>query len=190
MIRLFIALEIPQDTKKQITEIIDSLKAKGGNVKWVSSYNLHLTLKFLGNTEQSMVGDIENTLANAIKVDKPIASSLIKLGGFPNLKSPKVIWVDIDKNREQIIQLAKTIDLSLSEIGFDKENKAFKPHLTLGRVKDTKDINKLSEFLQQLKIEPIDCSFDSLSLIKSTLTQKGPIYKTLYKLKFSERFGD
>ena len=189
MIRLFIALSIQPEVKTNLDTIITDLKSKGGKVKYVNPNNIHLTIKFLGNTEESKVDRIISQLDNAANNISPILSNLTKLGGFPNLKNPRVIWVDIEKNREQIINLGKTVDTALTEIGFDKDTKPFTPHLTLGRVKDNNGLNSLTDFIQQYKFNEIPLLFNSLSLIQSTLTQKGPYYKTLHKINFTERFG-
>lgn len=189
MIRLFIALEINPDVRDRIDGIISDLKSRGGKVKWVEPKNIHLTIKFLGNTEESEVEHIKSQLDQVTKGSKPIESNLTRLGGFPNLKRPRVIWVDIEKNRENIITLARDVDSALVDIGFEKDDKPFKPHLTLGRVKDNHGLNELTEYLSHYTMKEIPLLFDSLCLIQSTLTQKGPYYKTLHEIKFTDRFG-
>lgn len=189
MIRLFIALNIQQSIKEYLTKIIDDFKSKGGKIKWVEPDNMHLTLKFLGNTEYSLVEGIKSQLDNLTADSTQIISDLSRIGGFPNLRAPKVLWVDLEKNRDQIIELAKSIDTSLSEIGFATDNKPFKPHLTLGRVKKDDNLEQLTDYLCKFKLENKEIVFDSLSLIKSTLTNEGPIYKSLHTINFSERFS-
>lgn len=190
MIRLFIALDLPKEVKTYLSQIIEDMKSKGANIKWVTADNIHLTMKFLGNTEPSKVDLIKNALNNTIKITKPIETNLSILGGFPNLNKPRVIWIDIEKNRELIIRTAKDIETSLTDVGFETENKKFTPHLTLGRVKDLQNFEILDSYLQNLQLKPFDFIFESLSLIKSTLTQQGPIYKKLHTIQFTERFGD
>lgn len=190
MIRLFIALDLPKEVKTYLSQIIEDMKSKGANVKWVKADNIHLTMKFLGNTEPSKVDSIIESLNKAIHFTKPIETNLSLLGGFPNLTKPRVIWIDIEKNRELIINTAKDIESTLIDIGFEIENKKFTPHLTLGRVKDLKNFDNLDSYLQNLQLKSFDFNFESLSLIKSTLTQHGPIYKKLHTIQFSERFGD
>jgi 2'-5' RNA ligase len=189
MIRLFIALGIKQSIKNYLAEIINEFKSKGGKIKWVEPDNMHLTLKFLGNTEYSLVDGIKVQL-DSLKADlTPIKSDLCNLGGFPNLKKPKVIWIDLEKNRDQIIELAKRIDTSLAEIGFASESKLFKPHLTLGRIKKDDDLEKLTDYLTDYELKRKDLVFDTISLIKSTLTNDGPIYKSLHTINFSDKFA-
>jgi 2'-5' RNA ligase len=177
MIRLFIALNIQQSIKNYLAELINDFKSKGGKIKWVEPNNIHLTIKFLGNTEASLIEDIKTQLDNLTVDSTPIKSD------------PKVIWIDLEKNRDMIINLARKIDLSLSGIGFSSDSKPFKPHLTLGRIKNSNELENLTDYLKGYKLEKKDLVFDSLSLIKSTLTNDGPIYKTLHTIKFTDRFS-
>ena len=119
-----------------------------------------------------------------------IESQFSSLGGFPNLRKPKVIWTDLENNRDIIINLAQAIEDACIDIGFEKNNKPFKPHLTLGRVKSYDDLSKLTEYLESYNFESIPISFNSVKLIQSTLTQEGPIYRTLDEIKLTERFGE
>lgn len=190
MIRLFIALSLDLNVKNSLSNIIIDLKSKGGKVKWVEPLNLHLTVKFLGNTDPGKIDSIKNCIDRVGSSSSPIETSFTSLGGFPNLIQPKVIWVDMDKNKESLTELASKIDMGLTDIGFEKDNKPFKPHLTLGRVKDSADLDNLVSYLKQFKFEKINFCFDTLQLIQSTLTQKGPIYKTLHEVKLADRFSD
>jgi len=176
-------LNIQQSIKEYLAELLNDFKTKGGKVKWVEPGNMHLTLKFLGNTETSLIDNIKTQLDKVSNNYNPIESSLGNLGGFPNLKKPKVIWIDLEKNRERLITLAGEIDTSLFEIGFKSDNRPFKPHLTLGRIKTEDDLERLTDYLSNYKLGKKDIIFDSLSLIKSTLTNDGPIYKTLHTIK-------
>lgn len=186
MIRLFIALHIQQSIREYFAEIIKDFRTKGGKIKWVEPENMHLTLKFLGNTEASLVDNIKTQLNKVSTNFTQLNSNLSNLGGFPSLKKPKVIWVDLERNRDQIIEMAKSIDTSLSEIGFTSDSKPFKPHLTLGRIKKEVELEQLTDYLSGYRLEKKDIIFDSLSLTKSTLTNDGPIYKSLHTIKFSK----
>lgn len=189
MLRLFIALHLPDNIKQLLSAVITDLKTRGGKVKYVEPKNMHLTLKFLGNTEKEMVEPIIETLQNAVGSYTPFESSITKLGGFPNLKKPRVIWVDLFKNREILGELSQRINNSLENLGIEKENKPFKPHLTLGRIKDDRDLNELTDYLSGYKLEETKFIFDKISLIQSKLTQTGPIYKSLFDINLEERFG-
>ncbi len=190
MIRLFIALKIEKEIQEKFDAIISDFRTKDGEVKWVSSKNLHITIKFLGNTERKEVNLIIDQLYKSVKGFQQIESEFHCLGGFPNLRKPKVIWTDIDKNRQSVIELAESIEQALTSVRFDKSGKPFKPHLTLGRVKSYEGLTQLTDYLTSYQFERIPIIFNKVQLIQSTLTQKGPIYKILEEITLSQRFDD
>ena len=177
--RLFIALPLPDEVEKFLENIIKEFKQKPGKVKWVDSNNIHLTLKFLGEADQNKVEDISESIKSVASKHKSIKCTIDKIGGFPNLKRPKVIWAGLDGNIEKLESVASDIDTEMSQLGFEKENRKFKSHLTLGRVKDNKDLSELTKYLTDYKLQPKTILFDKIVLFKSTLTPKGPIYERL-----------
>ncbi len=189
MIRLFIALKIEEEIQQKFDAIISDFQTKGGKVKWVAGKNQHITLKFLGNTEFKIVDVISSQLRFALQKNQAIESEFTTLGGFPNLRKPKVIWADIEKNKNSVIELAQQVESSLSEINFDKSDKPFKPHLTLGRVKSYEELENLTDYLTRYSFEKIPVLFKSVLLIQSKLTQQGPIYKVLDEIELADRFG-
>ena len=190
MIRLFIALKIEDDIKQKFNAIINDFKTKGGNIKWVDTRNMHITLKFLGNTDSNLVENISHLMEKSVSGFNLIQSDFTMLGGFPNLRKPKVIWVDLEKNRNQIIELANKIHDALEDLQINHSEKEFKPHLTLGRVKSYEELQNLTDYLATYKFETIASSFNKVQLIQSTLTQRGPLYKTIKEVTLSERFGN
>lgn len=189
MIRLFVALKIETEIQQKFGAVISDFKTKGGKVKWIDAKNLHITLKFLGNTDRRDVDPIISQLQDSLKNFQAIESDFNNLGGFPNLRKPKVIWTDIDKNKNAVVDLAESINESFTEINIEKNDKPFKPHLTLGRVKSYEGITSLTDYLANYKFENIPVTFNKVQLIQSTLTQQGPIYRTLEEITLSERFG-
>ncbi len=182
--RLFIALPLPEKAEQFLGYIIDDLKQKRGKVKWVSSKNIHLTMKFLGNTEKSKIEDIKSAIKKTASKHSQINSTINKINGFPNLNRPRVIWAGLDNNEnclDKLENIASDIDDEMSQLGFEKENKKFKSHLTLGRVKDNKNIGELTKYLETYRINPQSVLFDKIVLFKSTLTPQGAIYERLYQ---------
>lgn len=186
--RLFIALPLNREIENKLGDMISQLKRKGGDIKWVNPQNIHLTVKFLGDTEQKLVGDIIEHINSVITKYQPIPTNITHLGAFPNLRRPRVIWVGIEKNADTIIQLAKEIDTHISQLGWEKENKKFKAHFTLGRVRNNRGLEQLTEYLRGYEFEELNFVFDRIVLFKSTLTPKGPIYEKLHEAKFGEKY--
>src|SRR4030043_1859062 len=139
-IRTFIAIDIPVSQK--VTEIINELKKTQIDAKIVETENMHLTLKFLGDTDENLIDEIEKIIKDAILNMQPFEIILKNLGVFPNEKYMKVAWIGVE-NAEPLKKFAETIDTKLKDLGFEKEKRPFSVHLTIARIKSAKNKEKL-----------------------------------------------
>jgi 2'-5' RNA ligase len=183
MIRLFIALPLATEVEEELGLTTTLLKQKGGRVKWVEPKNMHLTVRFLGDTDEKLVDKIKDIIATVAGEFQPVPIVINRLGAFPNLSHPRVLWTGLDDNEnvEILRKLTRQVELAVRKLRFEKEKRGFKPHLTLGRVKDPNSIRELISFMQRYQFTHIETSLDRLVLFKSTLTPKGPIYDRLYE---------
>jgi 2'-5' RNA ligase len=178
MLRLFIALLFPDKIKQDLADLITDLKPRGDGIKWVKADNIHLTLKFLGDTHESNVDSINMALDQTIAGRKLFAIRFSKCGGFPNLKNPRVLWVGLD-GAEPAIEMAKEIDKKLASLGIEKDKRPLSPHLTLGRIKRPGNMAGLISYMENLTFDSEDITLNRVALVKSTLTRQGPIYENL-----------
>ncbi|HEX2897084.1 MAG TPA: RNA 2',3'-cyclic phosphodiesterase [candidate division Zixibacteria bacterium] len=183
MMRLFIAAPISSEVEKELSRIISALKNIGGQVKWVAPSNIHLTLKFLGDTDEKLVPQIKNIMDETASKHSSVSSGLSGLGAFPDYRRPRVFWAGLERGAEELSRIAGDIDRSVHTLGFDKENRPFKAHLTLGRVKFPQGLEKLCDVVKVFKVEPKQFIFDRIVLFKSTLTPRGSIYDVLHESK-------
>ena len=179
--RGFIAVDI--DVFPKLLEFEKEIKETGANVKLVEPENVHITLKFLGDTNESQIGEIDKIMKDAVKGVDPFNIQLKGAGVFPNQNYIKVIWVGI-KQGEPIGLIASKIDEQLSKMGFKKEKRGFSPHLTIARVKSAKGKDEILHVIEKYgDVLFVDIRVDSIKLKKSDLTPKGPIYTTLIDVK-------
>ncbi len=179
--RGFIAIDI--DVSEKIKNIINQLEKSGANLKIVKAEKMHITLKFLGNTEEKLVDSIEKIMKKSVEKIKPFEIEIKSTGVFPNENYIKVIWVGIE-NGEIIAEIAEKIDSTLSKIGFKKEKRKFSPHITIARVKSGRNKDKILQILNKYKGETLlKMKVESIKLKKSELTPKGPIYTKLREIK-------
>jgi len=179
--RGFIAIDIGSFEK--LIKLENEIKNTGANVKLVEPKNIHITLKFLGDTNKYYIDRIEEIIKNSVIDLEPFEISLKDIGVFPNQNYIKVIWIGI-QNSETIVKIAKKIDEDLSNIGFKKEKRKISAHLTIGRVKSSKNKEKLLKIIEKYKdMEFLKIKVKSIKLKKSELTSKGPIYTTLKDIK-------
>lgn len=174
--RLFVGLPLPADCRKQISDFSSELRKNiFSRLSWTSADNLHVTLKFLGDTPVSLLEDLKESL---LGISFPEFDLHVKGGGFfPDVYKPRVLWLGAEKGGRESSLLAGEIDRAGNKLGFSLEKKPFHPHLTLGRVKkiDSKDDWKfLENKLQGFHPEPFRVR--QFVLWKSELMPKGSIY--------------
>lgn len=179
--RGFIAIKINSFPK--VIEFENEIKKTGVNAKLVEPENIHITLKFLGDTEEKLVDDIENIIKSSIEELEPFSIQLKSVGVFPNPGYIKVVWVGIEDGG-LIGDIASKIDENIAKLGFNREKRRFSPHLTVARVRSAKNKNQLLKIIEKYQDVILgEQIVDSIKLIKSELTQKGPIYTVLKDVK-------
>ncbi len=180
--RIFIAVDIPDEAKMKLDAVIVKLKNLGGRVSWVKAKNLHLTVKFIGEYPAEGLVSLYDTLANALNGFPSGVISLADLGGFPNLYKPRVLWVGVCEGDDWFVELVKRVEDGCSKLKIPKERKKTIPHLTIGRVRDLRGADKMLEILSntEFKYQPFDVG--SITIYKSILTPRGAEYTALKKV--------
>src|SRR3989304_8243289 len=142
-IRSFVAILLSEEVREAVASLIESLRPLGRSVAWVKSENLHLTLKFLGNQSQEQLSRTKDGLVEATAGVASFELSLVGLGGFPDLRRPRVLWVGASDGAEAAIILAQKVEESLHRRGLPREERPFSSHLTIGRLKDPRGFEPL-----------------------------------------------
>jgi len=181
MIRLFVACPLPPNAAEELGRVIEALKGADGAVRWVASRNIHLTVRFLGDTDERLVSDISQKIDTIAGQFPVVETTINQIGAFPNLRRPRVIWAGIKSGIDTLSQVAAATELAVQDLGFAVESKGFKAHLTLGRVRDRANPSLLVDLLSEYQLTPIPVQFDRVVLFKSTLTPRGPIYERLHE---------
>lgn len=176
--RTFVAVEVSnKETLDLIAKLQTDLQIKASPI---GKQNMHFTLLFLGEIEEKMVEDVKKALSSI--AFQPIPTRFTQLGAFPNPKFPRVIWIGVDETAAtQLVKLANQVEQKLAPLGF-KQDKPFKPHLTIFRVKRKEDdiSGKIAKFSN------VNLGTDTLTELKfkqSVLTSNGPIYSDLLVVK-------
>jgi len=179
-IRTFIAIEIPENIISQFHELQESIKVYGFKIRWVRSENIHLTLKFLGDVEAVKIGEIAGSISETVEGYTPLSLKAKGIGVFPSIKRPRVLWVGLTGQLESLVRLQKTLDENLKVLGFPGENRPFKGHLTLGRIKDKIDVKKFADALMAFRnFESETFTAGQIVLYKSELKPSGAFYTEL-----------
>ena len=188
-IRSFIAIPLPDKIKDTLEEKINDLKRHipNNSVKWVQVNNIHLTLKFLGNVQKPVHKDLIQKLEEEHPIQR-FSLFLQKLGAFPSIYKPNVIWAGVSNN-EYLVELSKRVDIISNSLINDLENKPFSPHLTIARIKPGMKKEHFELIKQTLfnnrDISNVEFPVDHYCLYKSTLTSQGAVYSLLHEFKLS-----
>ena len=175
--RAFIAIDLPESVKSFLSEAQEALKSYGFGVKWVRPQNIHLTLIFLGDTATADTDKIAEAMTLAA-MNCPIVSLTAKgIGVFPNVRRPRVIWAGLNGQVQTLANLQQTLNAHLANLGFATDTRAFKSHLTLGRVKGKIALDKMIAAIDNLKeFESESFETREVILFKSELRPSGAVY--------------
>jgi len=174
--RVFIAIELPIEIRGALSELQRTLRPLTNTVKWVSAESIHITLKFLGEIPDKRIEDIDTALTGLSW--KQFTITVRGIGFFPGTRSPRVFWAGMEAPTMQ--GLTEQLDTRMERFGFDKEKRAFRPHITLARAKNTRIDSSLVTAAAQYE-EQLFGSFsvDRVFLFKSTLKPSGSVYERL-----------
>jgi 2'-5' RNA ligase len=177
--RTFIAIDIPLES--DIVEQINKLKSEFINekIKWVRSYQYHITIQFLGNVENSHITDIIESLDKVTANFKGFSLELTEFGVFKNLRNPRVLWIGF-KPCEQLVKLKNAVENEMTRFGFEKSDKSFSPHLTIARIKTLKQSEKLKELFDRYSgiiLQVVEVG--EIILYESILKSEGPEYNVI-----------
>ncbi len=178
--RCFISIELPEEIKNKIDALTASLRESGADVKWVPAENLHLTIKFLGDTSEDLISEIKKRLSAIADSYKSSRVSLAGTGVFPDKKRPRVVWIGIT-GQGNLLELQKAVDGAMAPLGYRPEERPFKAHLTIGRVRSLRGVDDMLRELDILKARHFgDIEIHAVSLMKSELGPKGSKYIRLF----------
>jgi 2'-5' RNA ligase len=175
--RTFIAIEIPEEMKRAIAEVQAQLKVSGADANWTRPEGIHLTLKFLGEVPEENVSEITAALVSAAEGRGRFHLQAAGTGVFPNEKAPRVVWIGISGELDKLMGLQISVEEQMVRLGFQQEDRRFKPHLTLGRIKHLPSYGSWMHALKGVRdIELPGFDATAISLMKSELGQTGAVY--------------
>lgn len=180
-LRLFIAVELPQEVVRHLTDITATLQGlRIPGVRWVSLQGVHLTLKFLGDTPADQVSSITAAMSMAADGVPPFTVHVHGFGAFPGMRAPRVVWTAIQGDLNPLAGLQHQLRETLEKLGFARDERPFSPHLTIGRVRGrlaAQDIERLAQAAEDIqRLDPVPLPVQSISLMESRLTRNGAVY--------------
>lgn len=179
--RGFVAVDVPSGPR--LDALAGELRKATSSLKVVRTDQLHLTLKFLGETEEGLVPEIVTAMREAAAEVRPFDARIRGTGAFPSLQRMNVVWVGVE-GAEPLARMAEALDASLEPLGFARERRTWTPHVTLARAKGRRDLDPVRAILQAHSDEDFGtCSVGALHLKKSVLTPGGAQYSIVETLR-------
>jgi 2'-5' RNA ligase len=179
-IRAFIAVPATDEIKKLVGEVEGRLRGGGADVKWVEPKNVHITLKFLGNIDQPDVDNLTESLPGALTGASAFDITVSGCGTFPSGRRPRVVWIGLADGKERLVDLASAVEEICASLGFAKEKRPFRPHLTIGRVRrGSGALPDLAEQVSGVRFNPLKLKVEGVNLVRSKLSPQGPTYTVL-----------
>ncbi|MHC4606255.1 MAG: RNA 2',3'-cyclic phosphodiesterase [Planctomycetota bacterium] len=178
--RTFVAIEVPDEVRKALGRVQDDLGRTGAKVRWVVPQNMHLTLKFLGEIDETQAELLQGELKNVAGHHASFTLEYSGIGTFPRKGAPRVVWAGCRGELDRIKALAAEVEGVAEAVGIPKETRPYSPHLTIGRAKVPPKakplIPKLADYERRSFGEQ---SVESFVLFQSTLTPQGAIYDAI-----------
>jgi len=171
-IRSFIAVAVSVEVRQALAELQTTLRRRGLSLRWVQRENLHFTLKFLGTIDPGRVEPMGEALCELASKNSPFEITLGGLGAFPNLRAPRVLWVGLRAGTESLVALAQEVSAMVETFPTEADNKTFKPHLTIARIKERRP-RPLGIPEKLLRASFGSCVCDRVLLMQSVLAPGG-----------------
>lgn len=185
VVRAFIAIEIPENVRAALRGLLERLRGTPGRIGWVKPENIHLTLRFLGDVETDRVDRLAAILADACKDVAPFSVAVRGAGAFPNLRRPGVLWVGCSPADGALEAVQLAAEDAARAVGLPPDDKAFHPHLTIARIKDSRTAAAVIEgFERERAFDAGEFQVHGVSLFSSQLTPHGPLYARERELPF------
>ena len=178
-LRLFVAAPVPESHLARVHEVTAGLRARWPRARWMEPANQHVTLKFLGATDVDALDDVTAAVAGAVRRHEPAPVRLSALGVFPGPRRARVLWVGLDDPRDLLGSLAADLAAAFEPLGYEREKREFRPHLTLARFREPV---RMANDLADLALDDLaPFSVAEIGLFRSHLHPRGARYEELQR---------
>ncbi len=183
MLRTFIAVPLPSSLSKKLAKWAGRLREAMPGVRWTEAEQMHLTLKFLGETSLDDVPQLARTLRELVEPAMPLVAHLSGLGAFPRTSAARILWIGCHEPSGELATLQQAVEMAIGKLGYPRENRPWQPHITLGRIRDRRPQQDIAELIEQhADWEAGSFAINEVVLYSSLLSNRGAEYKRLATL--------
>ena len=186
MVRLFLAINPQPEVRRAVIEATSDLRAAAPTLNWMDESRVHLTLKFLGEQDDAVVGPLGDALEFVARRHRPFTMRIGEVGAFPNFRRARVVWMGVHRD-SRLELLHHDVEVACETLGFEVEGRAFRPHVTLARVRERtaeEELRRLSRASKRIRFE-YESDVMSIDLMRSNLGHAASRYDRLYTARLS-----
>ncbi|MFN8176623.1 MAG: RNA 2',3'-cyclic phosphodiesterase [bacterium] len=188
--RLFVGAWLSDLARNEVAGILEGLRARETQVRWVPPGNLHATLAFLGDVDEERLDDLVDRIARSLDGTEAFALRLAGLGAFPKRGDVRVVWVGIHEGARELESLASRLERTLVAGGYlPPSDRPFAAHVTLGRPKGARGSGRLRELLESLHFDGSEQRLEEVTLAESRLTPRGAQYEAIARVRLGTKAG-
>jgi 2'-5' RNA ligase len=180
-VRLFLAINLEPSVRRAMIDATAPLRAAAPSLRWADDSRLHLTLKFLGEQDESVVPPLQDALTNVAHRHRPFVLQVGEVGAFPNFRRARVVWMGVHRD-PRLELLHHDIEVACETQGFEVDGRAFRPHVTLARVNDRAPVDEMRALWRATKAVDFqdESHVRSIDIMKSTTGSGGSRYERLH----------
>jgi 2'-5' RNA ligase len=188
LMRAFIAVDLAVDVVSAIEALVRKIEGQVRGARWVAPKNLHLTLRFIGESDDQTLSALSETVASTVREFQSFALGFRGIGFFPSVKRPRVLWVGIDQPPKVLLELQRTLEASARKHGFEPEHRDFSPHLTIARFRKPQSDPRFVELARELGEHVFGVSLvEDVVLYRSILRPSGAEYHVIRRFPLQKQ---
>jgi RNA 2',3'-cyclic 3'-phosphodiesterase len=188
MKRIFVAVDISDDVRRKVSTYIQELREEFSNLRvgWEKTEKLHLTLKFLGDSDENQIEKLREIVRNIAGQVSKFSLKIAETGVFPSPRNARILWIDVKDEKGSLAKINRLLETECEKIGFSKERKNYKPHLTIARLRDVGKSKELAEKHLRKEFKPAEFEVAEIVIYESRLQPAGSIYQKLTTVQLKD----
>jgi RNA 2',3'-cyclic 3'-phosphodiesterase len=190
--RIFVAIDISAEARRKVSAYVETSRREFPHLRvgWEKTEKLHLTLKFLGDTDEAQLENLNKTVREIAEKNAPFKLRISGPGVFPSAKKARVLWIGLSDEKGSLAQINQPLETGCEKIGFAREKGEFKPHLTIARLREPQKSRDLVWRHLETKFEPVEFEVAEIVIYESRLQPTGSVYSVVSKFKLEKQNAD
>jgi RNA 2',3'-cyclic 3'-phosphodiesterase len=184
--RIFIAIDISDEARRRVADYIGNLRREFPHLRigWEREEKLHLTLKFLGESNEKQLTELVEIVGKIAAQFSGFELQIAETGIFPLLRKPRILWLGAKDETNSLSKISELLEIKCASIGFTRETRKFKPHLTLARLREPDKSKEIARKHVENEFEPARFEASGIVIYESKLLSSGSVYETIFTAKF------